>query len=108
MTNSTPTTSIGSGEVQLDSLIEALTDIHDNALRQVEDFTSADNAEFKAMISNASESIAKSVAERVVLRNSVKRDIARRLAEELTGNTSFMDELGRQIMDIHARQSQED
>lgn len=104
MTNSTATVSIGSGEVRIDELIQSLTNIRANAQEQLEQFTSSDNEDFKLLVSRASENTSKRVAERVVLRNSVKRDIARRLAEELVGNAGFMDELGRQIISIHAEQ----
>lgn len=98
------TTSIASGEVSIDSLIEALTSIQQSAQTQIENFASPDNPQFATLVSRSCETMAKNTAERVVLRNSVKRDIARRLAEELVLNTSFMDELGRQIIQIHSQQ----
>lgn len=100
------TVNIGAGEVNLDSLIEALVNLRDSAQQQVSEFMSSDNEDLKRLVSNASTDIAKNTAERVVLRNSVKRDIARRLAEDLVGNTTFMDELGRQIIAIHSAQSE--
>lgn len=105
MTNSTATMSIGSGEVLVDELIQSLMYLQSSAQDQITQFMSSDNEELKILVSRASEDTSKRTAERVVLRNSVKRDIARRLAEELAGNAVFMDELGRQIINIHAEQS---
>lgn len=95
---------IGAGQVPLDELISTLLYFKETAEQKMQEIVSTDNQEFQNLLKNSTEETAKAVAQRVVLRNSVKRDIARRLAEELMNNQTFMDQLGRTIIDLNARQ----
>lgn len=100
-TQNSNTVDIEAGVVKLDNLISALENVQEHAESQVQQFFSSENYTFLQTVNRAVEQSARNTAERVVLRNSVKRDIARRLAQELVENTTFMNMLAQKIIEIH-------
>jgi hypothetical protein len=94
---------IGCGEVDIDDLIRGLEHLKEYAEMKIKE--AIGNDEFHKALVSSMEDIAKSTATRIVRRNSVKRDIAASMIDQIIGNEHYMDQIAQAIIRVQNMQT---